>query len=88
MSYGWRYCICGRRYRQERASTTKCPECMEAVPVSNPEAPTLDPHQKIDYCRRCDGDRIHILTGPYHGKYYWKCECSLLKLADVEGFIT
>lgn len=86
MTYGWRYCVCGKRYQQNNASTTKCPECMEEI--RNPKGAVLESNQKVDYCTRCDKNLPHTLVGPYHGKCFWKCKCGRWKSADIGVLIS
>jgi hypothetical protein len=86
MTYGLRYCACGKKFRQANTSMTKCPECreaeetQEAIKVSKGAMETM-------YCNHCDKERLHKLVGPYSNKYYWKCQCGRWHLADLKGWI-
>ena len=83
MGYGWRYCVCGKKFYQNTSSKFDCPDCQKKEPAKK----DLEPRgiERELFCVSCNETRLHKLTRPYHGKRYWKCnECPSWKLADLE----
>lgn len=93
MGYGWRYCVCGKRFYQHVASNFNCPDCQAKDKDEGIVIVTGATTKKLG-CYRCEKKTTHSLVGPYHGntgenEYYWKCSsCGRWKPAERKGLIT